>query len=100
MFHIEYGKRKKEFYKLENVRIWASIIHHENKVNEFTGFGNVNIKNFFEHFIISEKQRNHIESSYISVSKWSLQSIVNYCSDNWKYISKNIKKSLGFYKNK
>ena len=67
-------------------------------MNEFTGFGKVNINQFFEHFIISEKQRNYIERNNISVSKWKMQSMVNFCSDNWKYVFKNIKKSLGFYK--
>jgi hypothetical protein len=91
-------KKGKRILQVRNVRIWSSVIHHENKVNEFTGFGNVNIKKVFEFFIISEKQKNYIEENYISVSKWRIQSIVNYGSDNWKYIFKNIKKSMGFYK--
>jgi hypothetical protein len=91
-------KKEKRILQIRNVRIWSSIIHLENKVNEFTGFGKVNINQFFEHFIISEKQRNYIERNNISVSKWKMQSMVNFCSDNWKYVFKNIKKSLGFYK--
>jgi len=93
-------KKEKRIIQVRNVRVWSSVIHHENKVNEFTGFGNVNIKKFFELFIISDKQRNYIESNYISVSEWRMQSVINYFSDNWKFIFKNIKKSLGFYKSK
>ncbi|MBV1922729.1 MAG: putative rhamnosyl transferase [Flavobacteriaceae bacterium] len=91
-------KKEKRILQVRNVRTWSSVIHHENKVNEFTGFGKVNIKKFFDQFIISEKQRIYIETNYIPVSKWKLQSLINYCDDHWKFKVKNLKKSLGFYK--
>jgi len=91
-------KKEKRILQIRGIRVWASVIHHENKVNEFTGYGNVNINRFIENFILSQKQKTYIESNYISVSNWRIQSIINCCSDNWKYLFKNIKKSLGFYK--
>jgi hypothetical protein len=93
-------KKETRILQVRNVRTWSSVIHLENKVNEFTGYGNVNVEQFFEDFIISEKQKNYIEERYIPVSKWSVQSFLNKSTDHWKFWFKNIKKSLGFYKNR
>jgi hypothetical protein len=91
-------KKESRILQIRNVRIWSSVIHHENKVNEFTGYGNVNTKQFLEDFVISKKQSEFIENNCIPVSKWKTQSIINCCTDHWKYFFKNFKKSLGFYK--
>lgn len=93
-------KKETRILQVKKVRTWSSVIHHENKVNEFTGFGKVDVQQFFKNFTISKKQESYILKNYIPFSKWKLQSFVNYCDDHWKYSVKNIKKSLGFYKSK
>jgi len=92
-------KKESRILQIRNIRIWSSVIHHENKVNEFTGYGHVNTTAFFANFALSEDQRKIIEMHNLPVSKWKMQSIFNYISSYWKFIYKNIKKSMGFYKN-
>ncbi|MFK5983394.1 MAG: glycosyltransferase, partial [Flavobacteriaceae bacterium] len=41
-------KKEKNIVQIRDIRIWSSVIHHENKVNEFTGYANVNLDEFFE----------------------------------------------------
>jgi len=93
-------KKEKRILQIRNKRIWSSIIHLENKVNEFTGYDQVHLNDFFNDFTISEKQRKYIEAHIISKSNWQLQSLINAISSYWKFIFKKIKKRMGFYKNK
>ncbi|MCF6307120.1 MAG: putative rhamnosyl transferase [Flavobacteriaceae bacterium] len=90
-------KKEKNVKQIRGVRIWSSVIHHENKVNEFTGFGNVDVATFFKNFKISQEQQSFIEANCIPKSKWKTESILNYISSYWKFIFKNFKKSLGVY---
>jgi len=92
-------KKENRILQIRNKRIWSSIIHLENKVNEFTGYDQVSLDTFFNDFSISEKQRKYIETHNISISQWQLQSFINSLSSYWKFIFKNLKKRMGFYKN-
>lgn len=90
-------KKEKNVLQVRGLKIWSSVIHHENKVNEFTGYGYVNMNDFFESFIISKEQQQYIEAHAIPKSKWLFESMMNYVSSYWKFISKNLKRFLGFY---
>jgi hypothetical protein len=93
-------KREKRILQIRKVWVWTSVIHHENKINEFTGYGNVNLKDFFTNFILSKKQGLYIKTHHISKSKCQLQSFKNFFSSYWKFFFKNFKKYLGFYNKK
>lgn len=90
-------KKEKNVLQVRGLKIWSSVIHHENKVNEFTGYGDVNLNEFFESFVISKEQQQYIEANAIPKSKWLFESMMNYVSSYWKFTSKNLKRSLGFY---
>ena len=90
-------KKEKNVLQIRSLKIWSSVIHHENKVNEFTGYGDVNVNEFFESFVISKEQQQYIEANAIPKSKWLFESMMNYVSSYWKFTSKNLKRSLGFY---
>ena len=90
-------KKEKNVLQVRGLKIWSSVIHHENKVNEFTGYGDVNVIEFFESFVISKEQQQYIEANAIPKSKWLFESMMNYVSSYWKFTSKNLKRSLGFY---
>jgi hypothetical protein len=92
-------KKEKNVKQIRGIKIWSSVIHHENKVNEFTGYGKVSVDDFFEDFKINATQQQYIEFNNIPLSKWKLESVLNNLSSYWKYRSKNFKKYLGFYKN-
>tara|TARA_R110002096_G_scaffold104_5_gene486 strand:- start:2089 stop:2928 length:840 start_codon:yes stop_codon:yes gene_type:complete len=90
-------KKEKRILQIKNKRVWSSVIHQENKVNEFTGFGNVNETDFFENFIISDEKRSFLQKNIIPQKKWIISSTINNCSSHWNIIFKNFKKKLGFY---
>lgn len=93
-------KKEKNVVQIRDLRIWSSVIHHENKVNEFTGYGNVDVNDFFKNFKINEQQQQYIESNNIPMSQWKLESAKEFLSSYWKFIFKNLKRSLGFYNKK
>ncbi len=93
-------KREKNILQIRDVRIWASIIHHENKVNKFFGYSRVNLNHFFEDFTISSEQKKSILTNLIPYSKWKIQSFFNMLNSYWNLTFKNIKKWLGVYKYK
>jgi len=54
-------KKEKNVVQIRDARIWSSVIHHENKVNEFTGYGNVNLNEFFEKYTITKNQQHYMK---------------------------------------
>lgn len=93
-------KREKNILQIRDVRIWASVIHHENKVNEFLGYGRINLNSFFGNFKISREQKKSIQTNLIPYSKWRIQSFFNMWNSYWNRTFKNIKKWIGVYKYK
>jgi Putative rhamnosyl transferase len=100
VWHIRHShwKKEKHILQIKNVEIWTSIIHEENKVNEFLGYGKVNLSGYFENFKISEQLKEMILKDKILQNKWRIQSFFNLCSSKWNLSYKNLKKSIGLYK--
>ncbi|WP_242120405.1 glycosyltransferase [Aestuariivivens sediminicola] len=91
-------KREKHVLQLKGERHWASIIHEENKVNEFEGYGNVDVDIMFQNFAISKIWEQRIKAEAIPYSKWKFQSFLNRLESYWDYAFRNMKKALGVYK--
>lgn len=91
-------KREKNVIQLRNLRVWASIIHQENKVNEFSGYGNVTISDMFNDICINHNKEVFIKTHVIPYKKWRLLSAINLISSYWNYGFKKFKKKLGVYK--
>ena len=91
-------KRETNIIHVPNERIWASVIHQENKVNEFTGYDAVATDHFFDLFVISENKKQHILANILPQQEWKLTSFRNKLDSKWNVASKKIKKKLGFYK--
>ncbi|NOY47953.1 MAG: hypothetical protein GXO84_07120 [Chlorobi bacterium] len=100
VWHMRHSHWKKEnnIIQIKDTKIWTSIIHEENKVNEFLGYGKVNLVDYFEDFEISNQKKEMILKDKIPQSKWRLQSFFNLCSSSWNLSYKNLKKSIGLYK--
>jgi hypothetical protein len=90
-------KREKNILQVRDVRIWASVIHEENKVNEFFGFGKVNLDDFFEKFQIAPERKQHLKNNILPYEKWKMESFFNKLSSDWNFSFKNFKKNLGLY---
>jgi hypothetical protein len=91
-------KKENRILQIKNLPIWSSVIHDENKVNEFTGFGHVEIESFLENFKISKDAERLIRSKIIPSNEWKFTNISNHIKSKWNVVFKNLKKKLGFYK--
>ncbi|MCP9201085.1 putative rhamnosyl transferase [Gramella sp. GC03-9] len=89
-------KYEKNMTRIKNERLWLSIIHSKNKVNEFSGYGNVDPEKLYE-FHISENKLNEILKNLESVNSWMLTSMTNQVNFTFKRYFKELKANLGLY---
>lgn len=92
-------KRETRIKRILNNRIWMVIIHQENKVNKFDGYGKVNAEEIFQDFIMDEAITQKVLSQQIPVEKWYFQSMKNKVTTFTNIFFKDLKKKLNFYKN-
>lgn len=100
VWHYVHNMWKKEprLIHVTEKRLWLSIIHGKNKVNEFDGYGNIKWSDINDKFIVSDKINEAILKTQLSFSKWWFLSLKNYLYVKMVLFSKQIKKSLGIYK--
>lgn len=79
--------------RINHKRLWMSIIHQENKVNEFTGYGNVSSSEL-HNFKMNPEKREEIIDSLESNNKWIWLNIENYFGTQFKCIYKDIKRAV------
>ena len=91
-------KREKNITQIKNVKIWASVIHQENKINGFGGFGHVDVNAFLDEFIIAKHEAKKIKENVIPKNKWKYLSLKNAYRSYSNLYFKNLKKNLGVYK--
>ncbi len=91
---------KKESRRIEiaNERLWMSIIHEKNAVNEFDGYDNVDWNIIKSNFIVSDRIDQKVTSEIIPHHKWRYLSFKNKLYVNYVLMSKKFKKALGLYK--
>lgn len=87
-------KKEPKLLRIENKRIWMSIIHSENKVNEFEGYGNVNASQVLENFAFSELLKNEILSHLKPQKNWIFTSFKNWLKTLWTVFSKDLKRKF------
>jgi hypothetical protein len=91
-------KRETKIKRIFDNRIWMVIIHQENKVNEFDGYGKVNAEEVFQDFMMDETIIQKVLSQQIPVEKWYFQSMKNKLTTFTNIFFKDLKKKLNFYK--
>ncbi|REG87228.1 glycosyltransferase [Winogradskyella sediminis] len=91
---------KKESRRVEiaNQRLWMSIIHEKNKVNEFDGYDNVNWDTIKTDFIVSDEINTKVSKHIIPHKDWRYLSLKNKLYVNYVLMSKKLKKAIGLYK--
>ena len=93
-------KHESRVKTIKNQPIWMSVIHLENKVNEFTGYGFVNAESVLDNFAIPSDLKHAIVANLKPAMKWLLQNLANYWSSYFNFYFKLLKRHLGFYKSK
>jgi hypothetical protein len=90
-------KKEKNIKRINNKRIWMSIIHFENKKNSYAGYGKVDLKKLFDEFVTSEDIQLKLLHKRNSFND-HLQSFRNKISSHWRTFYKDIKRKAGLYK--
>lgn len=83
---------------IKNKPIWLSVIHEENKVNEFTGYGNLDAQKILEDFGINMDKKANILKNLMPSSSWFVENKINYFTSYFNYYFKILKRNLGVYK--
>lgn len=91
-------KKENRIIKITNKRLWMSIIHEKNKINEFDGYDNVDWKKIKNNFKLSDSINQKIKESLTPYSEWRFLSFKNKLYVKYILFSKTLKKSLGLYK--
>jgi hypothetical protein len=91
-------KKETRITQVTNKRLWMSIIHEKNKVNEFDGYDNVKWDDVRRDFIVSAPIDNEIAEKLLPHSKWWFLSLKNNLYVKSVLFSKVLKKTFGIYK--
>lgn len=89
-------KYEKNMIRIKRERLWLSVIHSKNKVNEFSGYGDVNPEKLYA-FHISENRMNGLTQNLESVNSWWVLSSKNRLNFTFKRYFKELKTNLGLY---
>ncbi|WP_372745109.1 glycosyltransferase [Lutibacter sp.] len=97
-FRSQHGawKYEKNIVRITNKRLWICVVHSSNKVNLFTGYGNVDPK-ILINFNIASNKINQLISNVKPVKKWVLKSLYNRIDSLFECYFKDFKKTLGLY---
>jgi len=87
--------KEKEVKSIRNNRLWMSIIHSENKANDFVGFGEVAWRNI-EKFNIDKTVLSELKAEQQLLSEWKMQSTRNQLRTYWKVTFKLLKRRFKF----
>nr|WP_294937026.1 glycosyltransferase [uncultured Flavobacterium sp.] len=100
VWHYVHNMWKKEprIIHLKEKRLWLSVIHGKNKVNEFDGYGNIKWSDINSDFIIEKSMDEKIAKTQLPFGKWWFLSLRNYLYVKMVLLSKILKKSIGLYK--
>jgi hypothetical protein len=100
VWHYSHNMWKKEprLVHLSERRLWLSVIHGKNKVNEFDGYADIKWIDLQQNFVVSSSVNKNISTHQLPFSKWWFLSLRNYLYVKRVLLSKQIKKSLGIYK--
>ncbi len=100
VWHYVHNQWKKEprVTQITDKRIWMSIIHEKNKVNEFDGYGNIDWNSINKEFILSEKMNEVVKTNILPFNRWWFKSLRNFLYVKMVLFSKKFKKAIGIYK--
>lgn len=98
VWHRSHGswKRERRVQRIRGQRSWLSIIHQQNKTNEFQGYGRVPVREVADFFPASEAAEaalGHLEP----LSRWRGRSLINRVQGQLGLAGIHLKQRLGLY---
>jgi len=91
-------KKETRITQVTNQRLWMSIIHEKNKVNEFDGYGNITWDDVRNDFIVAKATDATIARDLLPHKQWAYTSFKNELYVKWVLFNKMLKKALGIYR--
>lgn len=91
-------KKETRITQITNKRLWLSVIHEKNKVNEFDGYGNIKWEDINNEFVLSPELNESIRKNLTPFKDWWFLSLKNFLYVKMVLFSKVIKRKLGIYK--
>ncbi|MDI1255116.1 MAG: glycosyltransferase [Flavobacterium sp.] len=91
-------KKETRITRISDKRLWLSIIHQKNKINEFDGYDDVKWDDIKADFIVSDEISERIQQNLMPYKKWWLLGLKNKIGIKYTVLSKNLKRNLGIYK--
>ena len=82
---------------IKNKPIWLSVIHEENKVNKFKGYGNLDIQKLLQDFAIKTDKKANISKNLMPCNYWFVENKINYVSSYFNYYFKILKSNFRFF---
>ena len=90
-------KREKNVKRINNKRIWMSLIHFENKKNSYAGYGKVDLNKLFAEFELDKTIQTKLIHKHPTIFS-KLESFKNRIASYWRTFYKDIKRNAGLYK--
>lgn len=90
--HGQWSKER-NLIRINGECVWLSVIHQENKVNEYTAYLRVNDK-ILDNFAIAKKQKLHLQNELQNQpSRWG-EDLKNYMQTQLKCIYSDLKRAI------
>jgi len=90
-------KREPRLRRIRGQRIWLTVIHRENKTNEFRGFGRIDGAEVSTHFTLGSAAQQ-VWERLTPVAKWRWLSLQNRLQTGGTLLKRDLKKALGLYR--
>ena len=90
-------KREPRLRRIRDQRIWLTIIHRENKTNEFRGFGAVSGDEVSARFTLAPEAQK-VWGQLLPVTRWRWLSLKNRLQTGGTLLKRDLKKALGLYR--
>ncbi len=91
-------KKESRITQIQDKRVWMSVIHEKNKVNEFDGYGNIPWSKLQNEFILSTTINDYITHHALAFKDWWFLSLKNKLYVKMVLFSKQFKKAIGLYR--
>ena len=91
-------KKESRITQIQDKRVWMSVIHEKNKVNEFDGYGNIQWSKLQNEFILSDAINTYISQNLVPFKEWWFLSLKNKGYVKMVLFSKQFKKAIGLYR--
>jgi hypothetical protein len=90
-------KREHRLRRIRGQRIWMTVIHRENKTNEFRGFGRTDSAEVRTRFTLGPAAQQ-VWERLTPVAKWRWLSLRNRLQTAGTLLKRDLKKALGLYR--